>query len=127
MRSRRISNTSYKSTSENTEVHATNVDVGDVPNHIVRVLDVHRSHRNGPMINGSRLVEEFARGTTDVTDNSGTSVGYTVFVMENGDNFFLGLHRSTKIARARSLPRGSGPSQGARENSPTSTASCNSL
>jgi hypothetical protein len=70
---------SYKTSAENTEVHATNVDAGDVPNHVVRVYDVHRTHRNGPMINGVRLVEEFARGTTDVTDNNGTTVGYGVY------------------------------------------------
>jgi hypothetical protein len=94
---------SYKTSAENTEVRATNVDVGDVPNHVVRVYDVHRTQRNGPMINGVRLVEEFARGTTDVTDNNGTTVGYGVYVMENGDRFFsryiqVNKNNSGKIA-----------------------------
>jgi hypothetical protein len=47
------------------------------------------------MINGVRLIEEFARGAIDVTDNDGTTVGYGVYVMENGDRFFPGIHRST--------------------------------
>jgi hypothetical protein len=103
---------SYKTTAENTEVHATNVDVGDVPNHIVRVFDVHRTHRNGPMINGVRLVEEFARGTTDVTDSNGTSVGYGMYVMENGDRFFARFTQVNKNNSGKIAATGVGPITG---------------
>ena len=106
---------SYKTSADSTEVRATNVDVEDVPNHVVRVYDVHRAHRNGPMINGVRLVEEFARGTTDVTDNNGFTVGYGVYVMETATGFLPGIYRSTRITRVRSPPRVSGLLQGARE------------
>lgn len=103
---------SYKTSAENTEVHATNVDVGDVPNHVVRVFDVHRTHRNGPMINGGRLVEEFARGTTDVTDSNGTSVGYGVYVMENGDRFFARFTQVNKTSSGKIAATGVGPITG---------------
>jgi hypothetical protein len=103
---------SYKTSSENTEVHATNVDVGDVPNHVVRVFDVHRTHRNGPMINGVRLVEEFARGMTDVTDSNGTSVGYGVYVMENGDRFFARFTQVNKNSSGKIAASGVGPITG---------------
>lgn len=103
---------SYKNTSENTEVRATNVDVGDVPNHIVRVFDVHRTHQNGPMINGVRLVEEFARGATDVTDNNGASVGYGVFVLENGDRFFSRFTQVNKNSSGKIAATGIGPITG---------------
>src|SRR5215472_754320 len=80
---------SYKTSAENTKyAQQLNVDAGDVANHIVRVFDLHRTHPSGPTINGLKLVEEFARGTTDVIDNNGTSTVYSTYVMENGDKFF---------------------------------------
>lgn len=103
---------SYKTSAENTEVRATNVDVGDAPNHIVRIFDVHRTHRNGPMINGVRLVEEFARGTTDVIDSNGTSVGYGVFVLENGDRFFARFTQVNKNSAGKIAASGVGPITG---------------
>src|SRR6516225_9416083 len=103
---------SYKTSAQNTEVHATNVDVGDVPNHIVRVFDVHRTHQNGPTINGVKLVEEFARGMTDVTDNNGTSVGYGVYVMENGDRFFARFTQVNKNNSGKIDASGVGPITG---------------
>ena len=103
---------SYKTSSENTEVHATNVDVGDVPNHIVRVFDVHRTHKDGPMINGVRLVEEFARGTTDLTDSNGTSVGYGVYVLENGDKFLARFTQVNKNSSGKVAASGVGPVTG---------------
>src|SRR6516164_10183611 len=49
-----------------------NIQVGDVPNHIVRVFEVHYSFTaNAPSINGLKLVEAWQRGLADVSDGAG--------------------------------------------------------
>ena len=103
---------SYKNSTENTEVHATNVDVTYPITLFGSVFDVHRTHPNGTMINGVRLVEEFARGTTDVTDSNGTSVGYGVYVMENGDRFFARFTQVNKNSSGKISAAGVGPITG---------------
>jgi hypothetical protein len=88
---------SYKVTSENTKfIQQLNVDAGDVPNHIVRVFDLRRTHPNGPIINGVKLADETARGTTDIIDGNGTTTTYQVYMMENGDRFFARLAQVNK-------------------------------
>ncbi len=83
---------SYKVTSENTKfTQQLNVDAGDVPNHIVRVFDLRRTHPIPPILNGLKLVDETARGTTDIIDGNGTTTTYQVYMMENGDKFFARL------------------------------------
>ena len=81
---------SYKTSAANTKyAQQLNVDAGDAPGHIVRVWDLTRNHReNPPIINGIKLVEETARGITDVIDGNGTATFYSVFTMENGDKIF---------------------------------------
>lgn len=81
---------SYKTSAANTKYNQQlNVDAGDAPGHIVRVWDLTRNHRdNPPVINGTKLVEETARGITDIIDGNGTATFYTVFTMENGDKIF---------------------------------------
>jgi hypothetical protein len=67
-----------------------NVDVGDAPNHIVRVFEARaRLPNTGPAISGLKLAELWQRGTTDIIDGNGTSTNYFVFVAENGDKFFV--------------------------------------
>jgi len=103
----------YKTSAENTKyVQQLNVDAGDTPNHIVRIFDLHRSHPNGPVINGLKLVEETARGTTDVTDGNGTSVVYGVYTMENGDRFFAKLAQVNQKSGDRISATGIGPITG---------------
>jgi hypothetical protein len=50
---------SFKSSAENNKItQSQNVEVGDVPNHIVRVFEAHRTYPgNAPLINGLKLVE----------------------------------------------------------------------
>jgi hypothetical protein len=77
------------SVSDNKITQAQNVEVGDVPNHIVRVFEVRRTFPNAPpVINGLKLVEEWDRGTVDLIDGNGTNLQYNIYVMENGDKFF---------------------------------------
>ncbi len=78
---------SFKNPAENQKItQQQNVDVGDMPNHIVRVFEVHGVFpNNAPVINGLKLVDVWSRGLADLTDGNGSSMQYTVFVMENGD------------------------------------------
>jgi hypothetical protein len=67
-----------------------NVVVGDVPNHIVRVFEVHQTFpNNAPVINGLKLAETWQRGIADIADGAGNTSSYFLFVMENGDKFFV--------------------------------------
>ena len=84
---------SFKASGENSKiVQQLNVDVGDVPNHIVRVYETRISFStNAPVINGVKLVEIWQRGIVDYIDTSGPGTQYNVFMMENGDKFFVRL------------------------------------
>jgi hypothetical protein len=81
----------YKSPAANTKYtqqHA--IDVGDVPGHQVRVFEIHRTFpAEAPMINGVKLVETWSRTMSDYVDGNGPATSYTVYVMANGDKFFV--------------------------------------
>ena len=81
---------SFKASAANSKYTQTlNLDVGDVPNHIVRAFELHRTFPdNQPVINGIKLAELWSRGITDLTDGNGSVTQYTTYVMENGDKFF---------------------------------------
>jgi hypothetical protein len=83
-------NVSFKATAENSKyTQQLNVDVGDEPNHIVRIFEIHHTYpNNAPMINGLKLVESWERAIGDRFDGNGDGTDYNVFVMENGDKFF---------------------------------------
>jgi hypothetical protein len=88
---------SFKVSAENTKYtqqHA--IDVGDVSGHHVRVFEIHRAYpSNPPDINGIRIVESWARGISDYTNNNGEAITYGTYVLENGDKFFT---RGTLVA-----------------------------
>ena len=67
------------------------VEIGDVPNHIVRVFELHYTvpSSSAPLINGIRLKEAWQRGTADIADGVGTTSSYFLYLMENGDKFFV--------------------------------------
>jgi hypothetical protein len=81
---------SFKAQAENSKyTQQYNIDVGDVPNHIVRAFEIHYTYpSNPPVINGLKLVEGWARGFADYIDGNGPDPLYLIFVMENGDKFF---------------------------------------
>jgi hypothetical protein len=68
-----------------------NIDVGDRPNHIVRVYELHTTYPpdKAPVINGLKLVEWWSRGVGDRIEGSGDGKWYTVCVVENGDRYFI--------------------------------------
>ena len=67
------------------------IEIGDVPNHIVRVFELHYAvpSNSAPLINGIRLKEVWQRGTADIADGVGTTSSYFSYHMENGDKFFV--------------------------------------
>jgi hypothetical protein len=81
---------SYMTTAENSKYTQQHVlDVGDVPGHQVRLYEIHRTFpNNAPVINGMKLKETWTRSVSDYVDGNGTSPGYNVYVLENGDKFF---------------------------------------
>jgi hypothetical protein len=65
------------------------IDVGDVPGHQIRLFEIRRTYPdNAPTINGMKIVESWARGITDYTNNNGPATTYSVYVLESGDKFF---------------------------------------
>jgi hypothetical protein len=75
--------------SNSTYTKSMNIAVGDMPNHIVRVFEVHRTYpTNPPMIAGLRLTDEWDRGTVDLIDGNGFGTNYAVFVAEDGSEFY---------------------------------------
>jgi hypothetical protein len=80
---------SFKAPAENSKfTQQLNIDIGDVPNHIVRIFEVHTTFpSNAPVINGVKLVESWTRGIGDRIDGQGPATQYAVYVMENGDRF----------------------------------------
>jgi hypothetical protein len=82
---------SFSTPAENTKYteKTENLDIGDVPNHVIRVFEIHRTYpNNAPVINGTKIVESWTRGTGDRIDGTGTNSQYVVFMMENGDKVF---------------------------------------
>jgi hypothetical protein len=81
---------SYKAPAENSKfTQQLNVNVEDMPNHIVRIYEIHRTFpNNAPIINGLKVVEEWDRGIADLIDGNGGATQHIVWVMENGDKLF---------------------------------------
>jgi hypothetical protein len=90
---------SFKSPAENskyTEQHV--IDVGDAPGHQVRVYEIHRTYpTNPPVINGLKLTDVWTRATSDYINGMGTGNNYAVYVVDNGDKFFV---HSTLVAQS---------------------------
>lgn len=65
------------------------IDVGDVPGHQVRVLELRRVFPNDkPNCEGLKRVEEWTRGYSDYIDRNGRAWGYEVVALENGDKIY---------------------------------------
>jgi hypothetical protein len=85
---------SFKALAENSKItQQQNIEIGDVPHHIIRIFEVRRTYpNNSPVINGLSIIEEWDRGTADNIDGNGpVTVQYTVYVTGNGDRFFVRL------------------------------------
>ena len=81
---------SYKVSAENSKYTQRNtIDVGDEPGHQLLLFEIHRTFpSNAPVINGVKLKETWTRGHADYINNNGLSTNYTLYVLENGDQFY---------------------------------------
>jgi hypothetical protein len=80
---------SFKSPAEDKYTQHQTIEVGDMPNHVLRSFELHRTYSdNEPVINGLRLVEEWDRGIADYVKTNGSGTVYSTYLMENGDKFF---------------------------------------
>jgi hypothetical protein len=65
------------------------LEVGDVPEHKLRLYELQRTFpADGPVFEGTRLVELWIRGINDFVDTNGPAIAYSVYVFENGDKVF---------------------------------------
>src|SRR5205807_3282969 len=64
------------------------IQVGDMPGHEIRIYEIQRTLKDGPMIEGVRMKETWSRGYSNYIDMNGSSQIYTIAMMENGDKIF---------------------------------------
>jgi hypothetical protein len=81
-----------------TQQHA--LDVGDVPGHQVRVLELHRTYPadTKPICEGLKRTEEWTRGLSDYVDRNSQTWGYDVILLENGDKIFAQYSGTSQTA-----------------------------
>ena len=82
------------------------IEVGDVPGHAVVVFEILRTHPadRGPVYDGVRVKEELIQGTYDGIAGNGLVTGYSVLLLENGDNIYARWQQSNQTA-----PKSNGP------------------
>jgi hypothetical protein len=74
------------------------IDVGDIPGHQARLFEIQRTYGDdAPIINGSKLKEQWTRGMSDYIDNNGPALIYNVWILENGEKFFV---RTSLVAQS---------------------------
>jgi hypothetical protein len=81
---------SFTATPENSKItQGMNIDVGDAPNHIIRIFEVRRAYpSNAAVVAGLKLIEEWNRGLTEFAAGHGSGNMHIIYVMENGDKMF---------------------------------------
>jgi hypothetical protein len=66
------------------------IDVGDIPGHQVRILEVQRVYEsNHPVVMGTKVVESWTRGFSDYVNGVGPAHGYDTWILEDGSRIFL--------------------------------------
>jgi hypothetical protein len=81
----------FPASAENTKyIQQHVIEVGDLPGHQIRVFELQRTfpREEAPLFGGLVLKEQWVRGLTDYTGNSGTGNMYSMYLLENGDKFF---------------------------------------
>jgi hypothetical protein len=81
------------------------VEVGDVPRHLLRVYDLRRVFtRRPPVFGGVAASEMRERGTADLIDQSGSQSAYVTYLLADGSRV---LGRYTGTVRSSRWPDGS--------------------
>lgn len=67
------------------------IDVGDVPGHKVRTLELHYvyNEKSQLAVSGVRVKEGWSRGYSDYTDGKGRSWGYALWLLGDGNKVFM--------------------------------------
>src|SRR5260221_4407872 len=85
------------------------IDVGDVPGHQIRVLELHYNYTDeAPVYDGVKVKEGWLRASTDYTEGNGHGTGYTRSVLENGDTIlgrWEAITQTTKAAYGSKVTR----------------------
>ncbi len=64
------------------------IQVGDMPGHEVRIYEIQRTLKDGPMVEGVRVKEIWSRGLSNYVEMNGPSQVYVIYMMENGDKMY---------------------------------------
>ena len=65
------------------------IDVGDIPGHQVRIYEIVNKYTRGhPIIRGTRVVETWARGSSDYISGVGPVRDYGVWMLEDGNKIY---------------------------------------
>jgi len=65
------------------------VTVGDVPDHILRIFELHRTFvRHPPIFQGVTAKEMWERGSADTIDQNGSESSYVTYLLEDGNKVF---------------------------------------
>jgi hypothetical protein len=76
------------------------IEAGDVPRHVLRLLDVRRVfRRRPPVFDGVAATEMRERGTADLVDQSGTESAYVTYLLEDGNRVFGRYSGTLRSAR----------------------------
>jgi hypothetical protein len=69
------------------------IPVGDLDGHEIVVYELQRIYATDqPTVMGVKVVESWAYGLTDQTNGVGTSEGYNVWILEDGNRLFSDFH-----------------------------------
>ncbi len=80
-----------------------NIEVGDVPGHIVRIYEVQRKFTDvAPVFAGVRASQAWDRGQAEYVNLNGPSWGYTIFDMANGDKVFARFNGAVRTTLTES-------------------------
>ena len=86
-----------------------NIEVGDAPGHTLRLYELQRTFpKDGPVLEGARLVELWIRGIADFVEMNGPATVYSTYVFDNGDKLFVrsDLVAATDSGKSNTLAAG---------------------
>lgn len=82
------SHSDWQASSKYTQQHI--IDVGDVPGHQIRILEIHRTYneKSQMAVSGVKVKESWTRGYSDYIRGIGRAWGYSIWVLEDGNKVY---------------------------------------
>ena len=67
------------------------IDVGDLPGHKVRILEVQRIYNDKSQlaVSGAKVKEAWVRGYSDYTQGKGKAWGYSIWLLDDGNKVYM--------------------------------------